>query len=193
MNLTKSKAEPRPRRHVPNPPRRTAPYEDEPGFYVPGNVWMHGNTRLLLADLAYVEECCAPVESHTSWVLQAIEKEAEKLVLSHRILVCGIHNDAHRRAAVVPLRWGSPRVVIVSGGFHHHLGKDLREEPFRIARLWRYKWDAMTDLIISFRAPDRLPTYANQNPTVDRLIAGVACRTARGFCDQYDPFGPRVR
>jgi hypothetical protein len=61
----------------------------------------------------------------------------------------------------------------VSGGFHHHLGARLNEEPFRAARLWRYAFDAQTDLVISRRAPHKLPTYATLNSTVDRLITRI--------------------
>jgi hypothetical protein len=87
--------------------------------------------------------------------------------------VCGIHNPAHRRAAIVPLRWGAPRVLVVSGGFCFHLGVKLNQEPFRAARLWRYQWDPTTDLIISRRAPEKKPTFALHNPTVDRMIGQI--------------------
>jgi hypothetical protein len=81
----------------------------------------------------------------------------------------------------VPLRWGAPRIVVVSGGFKYHLGPDLKDEPFRAARLWRYEFDRRTDLIVSRRAPDKLPTYASHNPTVDRLIARLALRQWPGL------------
>jgi DNA processing protein len=81
----------------------------------------------------------------------------------------------------VPLRWGAPRILVFSGGFHHHLGPDLKEEPFRAARLWRYQFDAKTDLVISRRAPDKLPTFARFNPTVDRLIQRIVAREVPGL------------
>jgi DNA processing protein len=112
--------------------------------------------------------------------LDEIERQAEALVLASQVLVTGVHNPAHQRAAVVPLRWGAPRILVFSGGFLHHLGAKLKDEPFRAARLWRYQFDAQVDLVISRRAPDRLPTFARYNPTVDRLIQRVAKRDFLG-------------
>ena len=173
-----------------HPPKRTAPYEDEPGFYVPGHLWLYGNVRLLAGNLAYVPTSFGHPSSIGPVEWDAIEREAEELVLSGKTLVCGIHNAAHQKAAIVPLRWGSPRIVVVSGGFRYHLGDDLRQEPFRAARLWRYQWDSRTDLIVSRRAPERLPTYSSHNPCVNTLIQGIADRTLPGLCDRADPFGP---
>lgn len=113
--------------------------------------------------------------------MELIEQEAERAVLEGRIIVTGIHSPAHQRAAIVPLRWGAPRIVVLSGGFHHHLGPDLKEEPFRAARLWRYQFDAKTDLVISRRAPEKLPTFAQFNPTVDRLIERITARLVPGI------------
>lgn len=157
------------------PPRRSAPYEEEPGYFEPGGLWLYGNSRLLDGQLAFVASACGP-NNHRPSEFDAIEREAEELVLSSRVLVCGIHNPAHQRAAIVPLRWGAPRIVVVSGGFHYHLGKDLKDEPFRAARLWRYQFDPRTDLVVSRRAPDKKPTFALYNPTVDRLISMLAKR-----------------
>ena len=155
------------------PPRRSAPFDVEPGFYEPSDLWMFGNTRLLQARVECIPEsfgagALSPAQ------LDKIEREAERIVLSGVVLVCGIHSPAHQRAAIVPLRWGAPRILVMSGGFHHHLGENLKEEPFRTARLWRYEWDRHTDLAISRRAPDKKPTFATHNPTVDRLIAKIA-------------------
>lgn len=157
----------------PAPPRRSAPYEEEPGYFEPGGLWMYGNSRLLDGRLVYIAGACGP-NHHPPSELDAMERQAEEVVLAGQCLVCGVHNAAHQRAAVVPLRWGAPRIVVVSGGFRFHLGPDLKQEPFRAARLWRYEFDARTDLIISRRAPDKKPTYASHNPTVDRLIQLIA-------------------
>lgn len=157
------------------PPRRSAPFDQEPGFYSDARLWLYGNARLLGGNLAHIEQSLGPPIQPPA-TLDEIERETERLILSGKVLVTGIHNAAHQRAAVVPLRWGSPRILIVSGGFEHHLGKDLKQEPFRTARLWRYQFDERTDLVISRRAPDRLPTFAHHNPTVDRLIVGITTR-----------------
>jgi DNA processing protein len=145
-------------------------------FYSPGlGLWLYGNERLLAGNLACVEAALGP-PTHTERQLLAVEREAERLVLDGKILVCGVHHEAHRRAAIVPVRLGSPRVVVFSGGFRFHLGPDLVEEPFRAARLWRYAWDPETDLAVSRRGPDALPTYARHNPAVDRIVAALVAR-----------------
>jgi hypothetical protein len=164
--------------HLANP-IRSAPFEEEPGYYELAGLWLYGNVRLLDTDLAHLPTAFGPPH-HGPEVLDRLERETEELVLSGRIVVTGIHNPAHQRAAVVPLRWGSPRIVIVSGGFMYHLGLELDQEPFRAARLWRYRWDPQTDLIISRRAPEKFPTYAQHNPTVDRLIERVSTRQIEG-------------
>ncbi len=162
------------------PPRRTAPFDLEPGFYEPANLWLYGNTRLLESNLVCIPETFGH-DCHSPSDLDEIERKTEQLVLDGQILVTGIHNSAHQRAAVVPLRWGAPRIVIFSGGFFHHLGKELNQEPFRTARLWRYEWDRNTDLGVSRRAPEKLPTYAKHNPSVDRLIDQIACGKVNGL------------
>ena len=155
-------------------------YDGLPVFDDASGLWLLGNLKLFRAKLAHIEAACGP-NSHTGAQLDAIDAEAERLVLDSKVLVCGIHSRAHMRAAVVPVRWGSPRIVVMSGGFRYHLGEDLNEEPFKAARLWRYCWDPITDLAVSRRAPEKLPTYACHNPTVDRLIAKIAGRQLAGI------------
>jgi DNA processing protein len=154
-------------------PTRSAPFDIEPGFYEPARLWFYGNVRLLHRPLGYVEGASGPA-THSPDDLDKLAAEAEAIVLEGKVLVCGIHNATQQRVAVVPLRWGSPRIVVMPGGFRYHMGKDLYEEPFRAARLWRYRWDPQTDLAVSRRAPDKLPTFAHFNPSVDRLIALLA-------------------
>lgn len=171
------------RRRGPTPPRRNAPFDQEPGFYEDGGLWLYGNAKILQGQLAFVTGACGP-NRHSCSELHEIELEAERLVLDANVLVCGIHSPAHMRAAVVPLRWGSPRIVVMSGGFKYHLGEKLDQEPGKSARLWRYGWDAKTDLAVSRRAPDKLPTFASHNPTIDRLIAMIARREWVGLLFQ---------
>lgn len=169
--------------------RRTAPFQLEPGFHEPSGLWFFGNVKLLHSRLAHLPDATGPGELEPR-ALDVIERDAERHVLESTVIVCGVHNGAHQRAALVPLRWGAPRIVVFSGGFHHHLGKDLTEEPFRAARLWRYAWDKHTDLAVSRRSPDRLPTFARNNPTVDRLIAGIALGTWPGLRSPVDSLTP---
>jgi len=169
--------------------RRSAPYEQEPGFYEPGQLWIYGNVRLLHGELAHIPACFGP-PVHRPVELDQIERTAEEVVLSSKILVCGIQSRAHRRAATVPLRWGCPRILVFSGGFRYHLGPDLTQEPFPEASLWRESFDARTDLVISRRAPDKLPTYSHHNPTVDRLIRLLAEGQWVGLNSPVDPLTP---
>ncbi len=127
------------------PPRRSAPFEQEPGYYEPAGLWFYGNVRLLQSSLFYVPASLGP-PTHLPRILDEIERDAEHHVLNSRTLVCGIHQAAHMRAAIVPLRWRSPRIVVLSRGFHFHLGKELTNEPFLSATLWRDRWDPKTDL-----------------------------------------------
>ncbi len=113
------------------------PYDVEPGYYEAGKLWLYGNARLLSTNLAYIPQACGLL-SHTKAELEVIEKEAERLALEGRTIITGIHNPAHQRVAIVPLRWGAPRIVVMSGGFRYHLGENLDQEPFRTARLWRF-------------------------------------------------------
>lgn len=161
-------------------PVRNARFEDEPGYYEPAGLWLYGNVRLLGSRLAHIPEAFGP-PIHSPDERDALERKAEELVLSGHTLVTGIHSPAHQRVAVVPLRWGSPRIVVVSGGFCYHLGLQLNQEPFRAARLWRYQWDPKTDLIVSRRAPEKFATYARHNPTVDRLVERVAMQKVDGL------------
>lgn len=167
-------------RPVLEPPRRSAPFTDEPGFYPEAKLWLYGNARLLGAKLACVSATLG-LHDHSPAQRDELEREAERIVLAGEVLVTGIHNPAHQRVAIVPLRWGAPRILVFSGGFLHHLGSDLTEEPFRAARLWRYQFDPKTDLVISRRAPCKLPTYAQFNPTVDRLIEKITNRQVPGL------------
>jgi DNA processing protein len=102
--------------------------------------------------------------------------------LASKVLVGGTNTDAYQRAAVVPLRWGAPRILVLDRGLFVALGSDLSEEPFRSARLWRYKFDPETDLVISRNRPFDEYAPSNQKYRDDLLVAlsdeshGVALR-----------------
>lgn len=146
---------------------------DPPRFYPDIGLWLYGNIKLLSAKRAYTCKCLGVPDPPPS-LLDQIESDTEKLVLGGSVTVCGVHSDAWQRSAVVPLRWGSPRIVVFSGGFKHHLGEKLDQEPFKAARLWRYQWDPITDLAISRKAPDRPASRSLVNRVVDRLVVQIA-------------------
>jgi hypothetical protein len=171
-------------RQDPVPPRNRL-YDEAPGYYEAGGLWLYGNVRLLHGSLRHVPGALGVAPSSPEY-LDDLAMTAERFTLDGKILVCGIHSEAHQRVALVPLRWGAPRIVVFSGGFNHHLGPDLSQEPFRQARLWRYGWDAITDLAVSRRAPEKLPTYATHNPTVDRMIELLATEQWPGLSSPHD-------
>lgn len=142
----------------------------QPYLHDSSGLWVCGNVRLIDCNLACIESYSEnPAESE----LFDIELLAQEIVLSGQVLVTGIHCKGHRRAACVPLRWGGSRIVVLPGGFRYHLGQNLDQEPFREARLWRYQWDPNSDLVVSRRAPYKLPTFENQNESVGNLIKAI--------------------
>lgn len=171
------------------PPRRSAPFDEEPGFHEESGLWFYGNIRLLHARKFCVAQALGKIHQLPR-ELDEIERKVEEAVLDSLVLVTGVHNPAHQRAAVVPLRWGAPRILVVSGGFYHHFGEKLNCEPFRSARLWRYEWDSRCDLAISRRAPHKLPTYAQLNRTVDRLVSLIAHDQCPGICSPVHSLTP---
>jgi hypothetical protein len=169
-NFTKLYDPHRPKNRVNGP---TTYYDTAPGVLPPwqcpdSKLWFYGNTNLLKGDLATIDKRRED-ELYNDYLMR-IEVEARCLVLSGKVLVTGVHNEPQQRAAILPLRWGAPRIVVFSGGFYHHLGRALNQEPFRAARWWRYEWDPACDLAISRRSPTSVPTYSLDSPTVDALI-----------------------
>lgn len=107
--------------------------------------------------------------------LNLIEKVTEEGVLAGEILVSGHDRLEYQRSAIVPLRWGAPRILCLDRGFFEALGKDLKEEPFRTARLWRYEFDPQTDLVVSPFLPHAKFIGVN-NQVRDRLVASLSDR-----------------
>ncbi len=101
------------------------------------------------------------------------------------------HVEAHQRSAVVPLRWGSPRIVVMRRGFASHLGKDLRDEPFAAARLWRSRWDPSSDLAISTRNPESSSGFSVPAKRIDRIIRTLGMRDGRTAPCFEDPLSLR--
>jgi hypothetical protein len=136
----------------------------------PGVLFLFGNLRLL--DARTFGVFCSRGASERS--LAQVEQLVEEGALQGEVLVSGHDTPEYQRAAVVPLRWGAPRILVLDMGMKAALGADLKEEPFRIARLWRYQFDPLTDLVVATQPPDR-PYHRNSNRIRDRLAAGL-CR-----------------
>lgn len=142
-------------------------YDPDP----PGVLFAYGNHRILERPTFTVMSS----RNSPPAALDQIEKLCEEGVLNGEVLVTGHDTPEYQRAAVVPLRWGAPRILCLDRGLFAALGPELKDEPFRAARLWRYQFDAATDLVITPARPDKgfLP---GMNTKRDRLIASLSRR-----------------
>lgn len=148
-------------------PARIEEFDADP----PGVLFTYGNQSLLNSKTFSV------LSSRNSMPasLELIEKLTEDGVLAGEVLVTGHDTPEYQRAAIVPLRWGAPRILCLDRGFYEALGENLSEEPFRAARLWRYQFDPNTDLVVSPFRP--MAGFAGVNNKVrDRLIGSLALR-----------------
>ena len=137
----------------------------------PGVLFLHGNVRLLAAPTFAVLASRATLPAG----LAAIERLTEEGVLGGETLVTGHDRPEYQRSAIVPLRWGAPRVLVLDRGLFQVLGPDLRDEAFRAARLWRYEFDPATDLAVSPFRPEADFIGVN-NQVRDRLVAALSRR-----------------
>ncbi len=138
----------------------------------PGALFVYGNTALLEGTNKF---CVLSSRNARPAEMDRLERTVEQSVLEGQILVAGHDRPEYQRAAVVPLRWGVPRILCLDRGFEDVLGADYRNEPFRAARLWRYEFDPNTDLVISPFRPDS-PFRADFNKRRDKLVAGLSNR-----------------
>lgn len=137
----------------------------------PGVLFLYGNLKLLEA-----KTFCVLSSRNTSRAgLDLVERLAEERVLAGETLVGGHDTPEYQRSAVVPLRWGAPRVLCFDRGLFQALGSELQDEPFRAARLWRFRFDPKTDLAISPFRPEAKFIGVN-NQVRDRLIASLSHR-----------------
>lgn len=137
----------------------------------PGALFMYGNVRLLEANTFSVLASRNSREAD----LDHIEALTEEGVLSGEVLVSGHDRPEYQRSAIVPLRWGSPRILVLDRGMFKVLGEDLKDEAFRAARLWRYQFDPSTDLVVSPFRPTADFIGVN-NQVRDRLVAALSRR-----------------
>lgn len=133
----------------------------------PAYIFAYGNLRALASTTFAV--ICSRNPSPAD--LENVERAAEQGVLASKVLVGGTNTDAYQRAAVVPLRWGAPRILVLDRGLFVALGSDLSEEPFRTARLWRYRFDPETDLVLSRNRPFDEYAPSNQKYRDELLVA----------------------
>lgn len=164
-----------------NYPRNIEALDPDP----PGVLFFYGNVRLLRSNTFCVLSSRGSSESE----LAQIESCVEEGVLNGEVLVSGHDTPEYQRSAVVPLRWGAPRVLVLDQGFFHVFGPDLTEEPFRAARLWRYKFDAKTDLAVTWVSPER-GYHTNSNRLRDRLVVSLSSRLD---CVRVSPGGNMER
>ncbi|HEY0867030.1 MAG TPA: hypothetical protein VGE01_06625 [Fimbriimonas sp.] len=137
----------------------------------PGVLFLYGNTRLIES-----RTFCVLASRNTMPAdLELIEELTEGGVLGGEVLVSGHDRPEYQRSAVVPLRWGAPRILCLDRGLFKVLGEDLKDEAFRAARLWRYQFDPSTDLVVSPFRPHSDFIGVN-NRVRDRLIACLSCR-----------------
>ena len=137
----------------------------------PGALFLYGNAKLLETRTFSVlsSRDARPGD------LESMEKLAEAGVLDGETLVAGHDRPEYQRTAVVPLRWGAPRILGLDRGLFKVLGPDLKEEAFRAARLWRYQFDPATDLAISQFRPESDFIGVN-NRARDTLVACLSRR-----------------
>ena len=137
----------------------------------PSVLFLYGNVRLLQAPTFAVlaSRNTSPAD------LDLIDRLTEEGVLGGETLVTGHDRPEYQRSAIVPLRWGAPRILVLDRGLFQVLGADLKDEAFRAARLWRYEFDPRTDLAVSpFRPDDRF--IGANNRIRDRLVASLSRR-----------------
>jgi len=138
---------------------------------VRGVLFLYGNAKLFEAKTF----CVLSSRNSLPADLNLIEKLTEEGVLEGQVLVTGHDRPEYQRSAVVPLRWGSPRILCLDRGLFNVLGPDLKQEAFRAARLWRYEFDPRTDLVACPFKPDA--HFVNPNNKVrDRLVGCLSRR-----------------
>jgi len=139
----------------------------------PGILFMYGNTRLLEANTF----CVLSSRNSRPADLDLIEKLAEDGVLRSEVLVSGHHRPEYRRSAIVPLRWGSPRILCLDRGLFTALGPELQNDASHESTLWRERFDPKTDLVVSPFRPEAGFVGIN-NQVRDRLIGCLSRRLA---------------
>lgn len=137
----------------------------------PGILFLYGNTRLLEASTF----CVLSSRNSMPADLDLIDKLAEEGVLRSEVLVSGHDTPEYRRSAIVPLRWGSPRILCLDRGLFTALGPELQNDASHESSLWRERFDPKTDLVVSPFRPEAGFVGIN-NKVRDRLIGCLSRR-----------------
>jgi len=116
----------------------------------PGYLFLYGNERLLRNPTFCVIASRDAAQKDVARAARVVEEQ----LLAGKTLVTGSDTQSYRSAAMVPLRWGAPRIVVLDRGLVEALGENLDEELFPAARVWRQRFEPDTDLAISFGRPD---------------------------------------
>jgi hypothetical protein len=144
--------------------------------------FVYGNEQLLSSSrLAYVESVQRlQGQELTKKDIEEIEEESTELVIDQRkILVTGIHNQAHQKAACIPLRFASPRILVLAFDprvLWINRDEDELPELFDEARLWRYRFDPLIDLVLCTSLSPILANKAavRQIPRIDRIAKEIS-------------------
>lgn len=137
----------------------------------PSRIRCYGNLDLLRRDLAVVPGSFGPnVGDRLDW--RRAHDAATEIAKGGRVLVTPVGTAVTRHVALVPLRWGNPRVLVLSCGIRTALGPRLRREPFFEAEAYRSRFDPRTDLVVSMSSDDA--GRLRHSVEVERLCAALA-------------------
>lgn len=137
----------------------------------PTILYAHGNIDLLDRQLFSIMSS----RNSKPIALNMIESLTHEGIKNGEVLLSGHSTPEYQRAAVVPLRWGTPRMLVLDRGLFKAMGDELSQEPFGAARLWRYQFDPNTDLALSCVNPNK-DFYPSCNVVRDELIGTLANR-----------------
>lgn len=125
---------------------------DKPVVLQLNDLYMYGNLKLLASDRFTLP--ISVLDQVTRQDILDVHVPLAAEILKGRTLVTGVHSPLHDQAAVLPLRWGAPRILVLTSGFLQSLGPNLDQELTLLSRRWRYEFDPLTDLVISPFAPE---------------------------------------
>ncbi len=146
---------------------------DKPVVLQLNDFYMYGNLKLLASNRFTIS--IPNLNDVTRQDVLDVHVPIAAEVLKGRTLVTGVCSALHDQAAVLPLRWGAPRILVLTSGFLKCLGPKLDQELTPLSRRWRYEFDPLTDLVVSPFAPeDAGIVNCKRIETVERIIKSIA-------------------